>query len=169
MRRSKKFLRSGTDVPAVDFAYSDFGTPGTIQSDTREAALGIREVKFTNGVRLTLKQTDIDKERVLVQLSIDGGDMLNTKDSPLTTQMVSAIPVGGLGKHSQDELQSLLAGRTVGAGVASTAETFVSGATTTPLDLELQLQLMAAFLTDPHVDRESLISAKGTRAASTCE
>ena len=41
-------------------------------------------------------------------------------------EMASMLPVGGLGKHSQDELQSILAGRTVGYGFASTPETFVS-------------------------------------------
>jgi zinc protease len=75
--------------------------------------------------------------------------MLNTKADPLITQMVSAIPVGGLGKHSQDELQSILAGHTVATGLGSTAETFVASALTTPRDLELQLQVMAAFVSDP--------------------
>jgi zinc protease len=86
---------------------------------------------------------------VLVQVSLDGGDMLNTRDNPLATQMVSAMPVGGLGKHSQDELQSILAGHTVSTGLASTPETFVSSAQTTPRDLLLQLEVMAAFVKDP--------------------
>ncbi|MCW1428003.1 insulinase family protein [Novosphingobium sp. JCM 18896] len=141
-------LTKGAEIAAPGFAYSQFGTPGTIVSDTREAALGIREVRFTNGVRLNLKKTDIDKDRILVQLSVDGGDMLNTRDNPLATQMVSALPVGGLGKHSQDDLQSILAGHTVSSGLSSTPETFVGYAQTTPRDLELQLQVMAAFVTD---------------------
>ena len=141
-------LAPGAEVAAPGFAYGNFGTPGTIVSDTREAALGIRQVRFTNGVRLNLKKTDIDKDRILVQLSVDGGDMLNTRDNPLATQMVSALPVGGLGKHSQDDLQSILAGHTVSTGVSSTPETFVASAQTTPRDLLLQLQVMAAFVTD---------------------
>jgi zinc protease len=134
---------------ASTFGYTEFGAPGTVASDTREPLLGIREVKFANGVRLNVKQTGLDRERVLVQLSVDGGDMLATRANPLAVEMVEMLTAGGLGKHSQDELQSLLAGRTVGANVVSTPETFVSAAQTTPLDLELQLQLMAAYLTDP--------------------
>lgn len=141
-------LAKGAEIAAPGFAYSQFGAPGTIVSDSRELALGIREVRFTNGVRLNLKKTDIDKDRILVQLSVDGGDMLNTRDNPLATQMVSALPVGGLGKHSQDDLQSILAGHTVSSGLSSTPETFVGYAQTTPRDLELQLQVMAAFVTD---------------------
>lgn len=131
------------------FAYTDFGAPGMVVSDVREAALGIRQVRFANGVRLNVKRTDIERDRVNVQLSIDGGSLLNTKDNPTATEMVPYLAAGGLGKHSQDELQSILAGRTVGTGLSSTPETFVSVAQTTPRDLELQLQVLAALVTDP--------------------
>lgn len=131
------------------FAYTDFGTPGTVVSDAVEPLLGIREVRFANGVRLNLKHTDLEKDRVTVQVSVDGGDRLATKQDPLAVELVPMIPEGGLGKHSQDELQSLLAGHTVGTTIASTPETFAESATTTPDDLELQLDLFTALLTDP--------------------
>jgi zinc protease len=142
------------EAEAGTFAYTDFGPPGEVVSDTVEPLLGIREVRFANGVRLNLKHTDLQKDRVLVQLSVDGGDMLATKDDPLAVEMVSTLTAGGLGKHSQDELQSLLAGRTVNANLASTPETFVAAAQTSPQDLELQLQVMAAFVTDPGYRKE---------------
>lgn len=142
-------IEPGKAVGDQAFAYTDFGPPGAVASDTREPLLGIRELRFANGVRLNLKRTDIEKGRVYVQLSLDGGSMLATADNPLAVAMMPMFTAGGLGKHSQDELQSLLAGRTVGANVAATPETFVSTAQTTPRDLELQLQLMAAFVTDP--------------------
>jgi zinc protease len=145
--RSKLEPESGGN--ATGFAYTSFGQPGTVVSDTIEPALGIRRLQFANGVRLNFKRTDIEKDRVLVSVALDGGEMLNTRDNPLATQMVSNLPVGGLGKHTQDELQSILAGRTVSAGMSSTGDAFVSVAQTTPRDLELQMQLFAAFLTDP--------------------
>ncbi len=131
------------------FGYVNFGTPGAITSDTRDPALGIRELRFANGVRLNIKHTDLEKDRITVQLSLDGGSMLATREKPLATEMAPMLPVGGLGKHSQDQLQSILAGHTVGAGLSVTPETFVSSAQTTPRDLELQLQLLTAFLSDP--------------------
>jgi len=143
-----RITRSGSIVPDA-FAYADFGTAGTVASDTRDPALGIRQIRFANGVRLNLKQTALEQDRVLVQLSLDGGDMLVTRDNPLATEMVSSLAAGGLGKHSQDQLQSILAGRTVGMNLFSGPETFLSVTQTTPNDLELQLQLMAAYLTDP--------------------
>lgn len=139
------------------FGYGDFGPPGTVASDTRETALGIRQVRFANGVRLNLKRTDIETGKVHLQVSIDGGDMLNTRSNPLATEMIDMLPVGGLGKHSQDELQSILAGRTASMNIQSAPETFVSFSQTTPRDLELQLQLLAALIYDPGYRKEGEI------------
>ncbi len=135
------------DVP--DFAYDDFGPPGTIVSDTVEPVLGIRTLRFANGVRLNLKPTELERDRIAIELHVDGGQLLNTRDNPLATAMTGVLPVGGLGRHTTDELQTILAGRSVGFSVAAEDDSFRLGATTTPRDLELQLQLMAAALTDP--------------------
>ena len=132
-----------------EFAYGDFGTPGIVVSDTTEAALGIRTLTFANGVRLNLKRTDLEQDKIRLSLNIDGGDLLNTRDDPLATAMVAMLPVGGLGKHSQDDLQSILAGRAVGLSIASEGDAFVAGGSTTPRDLSLQLDLLAAAVTDP--------------------
>jgi len=136
-------------APATRFAYEDFGPPGKVISDSRDPLLAIREVRFANGVRLNIKHTDIDRDRVLVQLHLDGGDMLATRDNPLATNMAGWLSAGGLGKHSQDELQTLLAGHAVSNGLSSNAEGFFATAQTTPADFALQMQLMTAMLTDP--------------------
>lgn len=141
-------------VAAGTFAYTDFGTPGEVVSDTVDPRLGIREIRFANGVRLNLKQTGLEKDRIRFAMAIDGGSLLNTRDNPLATTMANFLPVGGLGKHSEDELQSLLAGRTVGVNFAAADDVFVTGGLTTPRDLELQLQLAAALLTDPGYRKE---------------
>ena len=139
---------------AGSFAYTDFGAAGTVVSDVTEPTLGIREIRFANGVRLNLKRTDLAKDQVLVQISIDGGNLIATRDNPLATRMVPVLGLGGLGKHSKDELDSLLAGRTVSANFTPTEETFVAVAATTPADLQLQLQLLAAQVTDPGYRKE---------------
>ena len=136
------------------FGYTEFGPAGKVVSDLREPALGIREVRFANGVRLNLKRTDLDRDRVLVQVSVDGGNLLATRDNPLATRMVPVLGLGGLGKHSKDELDSLLAGRTVSANYGATDETFVAVAATTPADLELELQYLTAQLVDPGYRKE---------------
>ncbi|MEQ1499109.1 MAG: insulinase family protein [Novosphingobium sp.] len=131
------------------FGYTDFGLATAIVSDTRDAALGIRQVRFGNGVRLNIKRTDLEKDRVLVRASVDGGNMLNTRSNPLATRMAGVLSLGGLGKHSKDELDTILAGRNVSAGYQPSDEAFVATAGTTPRDLELEFQYLAAQIVDP--------------------
>ena len=137
------------DNGAAEFAYKDFGEPGTVVSDQVDERLGIRMIQFANGVRLNLKQTDIRKDRVSYRLTLDGGTLLDTAEDTLKTAMVSVLATGGLGQHSQDELQSVLAGRSVGFNISSSADAFRMGGSTTPRDLSLQMQLLTAALTDP--------------------
>jgi len=157
-----KPLTRGEVKAASAFAYTDFGPAGTVVSDSVEPVLGIRELRFANNVRLNLKRTDLQKDRVLVQLSIDGGNMLATRDNPLATRMVTVLALGGLGKHSKDEIDTLMAGRNVGSAFNSTDESFTSLAATTPADLGLQLQLLAAQTTDPGYRREGEVLYRQT-------
>ena len=135
--------------PDAGFGYTSFGTPGTVVSDTVEPLYGIRELRFANGVRLNLKHTDLDKGSVLVRVGLDGGQMLDTRTDPIATEMMGVFAAGGLGLHSEDELETLLAGHTVSGGLGRSPETFTQLAGTTPKDLQLELQLLAAYVTDP--------------------
>jgi zinc protease len=137
------------EAAMAEFAYTDFGTPGTIALDDIEPRLGIRRIIFANGVRLNLKQTDLQEDRIAFQMTLDGGTLLNTEVNPLATAMASSLPQGGLGKHSLDELQSILAGRSVGWSLNIGADSFRASGTTTARDLELQLQLLVAGMNDP--------------------
>ncbi|WP_086608059.1 M16 family metallopeptidase [Erythrobacter donghaensis] len=142
-------ITAPVDNGPLAFAYTDFGTPGTVVSDTVEERLGIRRIVFDNGVRLNLKQTDVRKDRIAVSFALDGGDLLNTRDAPLRAYLIGSLPAGGLGKHSQDEITSVLAGRSVSFDLDSSADAFTASAVTTPRDLLLQMQVLAATLTDP--------------------
>ena len=142
-------LRIRVRPPSGTFAYTDFGPPGTVAADTTRADLGLRQIRFSNGVRLNLKRTDLEADRVLVRVFIDGGELIDTRENPLATEMTAMLPTGGLAKHSQDDLQTLLAGRSVGTNIAASGDVFALGAGTTRRDLELQLQLLAALITDP--------------------
>lgn len=142
-------IEAPVETGSVEFAYGDFGERGTIVSDTRDDRLGFRYVTFGNGVRLTLKTTDIRENRISYRVRVDGGTLLNTREDPLRTNLVGSLPAGGLGEHSQDELYSILAGRSVRLSVSNSAEAFNFVGTTIPRDLPLQMDLIAAGITDP--------------------
>lgn len=131
------------------FSYSDFGPPGEVVSDETGGPLAIRTISFANGTMLNLKRTALEQDWIRIKLSIDGGKMLNTRENPLATDLMPYFDEGGLGAHSEDELQTILAGRTVRASFMAGEDTFIIRTRTTPRDLELQLQLLTAFITDP--------------------
>jgi zinc protease len=132
------------------FAHTDFGTPGAVATDTRIADLDIRTVRFANNVRLNIKKTDFEKGKVRVSVRIGGGSLELPKTADgLGIFMSSIFAAGGTTKHSGDDLQSVLAGRAVSAGISAETDAFTAGGTTTPSDLALQMQVFAAFMTAP--------------------
>lgn len=141
---------------AQAFAYQDFGTPGTVVADGRIDDLGIRTIRFANNVRLNLKKTDFDKNRVLVSLRIDGGDLLSSRDNPEATSLMNIFVRGGLEAHSLDDLYSIFAGRAVSLNFGS-GEDYLGGyLATTPDDLALQMQVLTAFTTHPGYRSEAI-------------
>lgn len=137
------------EIEAPPFAYTHFGPPGALASDRTDERIGLRILSYANGVKLNLKTTGLSKDRISFRLHLDGGSLLDTRENPNATAMVNFLTAGGLGAHSQDELTTILAGRTVTFDFGSATDSFRVSGTTTPRDLELQLQLLAALLADP--------------------
>jgi zinc protease len=132
------------------FAYTDFGPAGTIAEDRRIADLDIRTIRFANGVLLNLKKTDFEDNRIRYSLRIDGGELYFGKDkAPLARLMSGAYVSGGLQAHDIEDLRSILAGTTVTAGFGVADEFFGSSGAVAPVDLERQLQVMAAYTLYP--------------------
>lgn len=141
---------------SASFAYSDFGTPGRVVSDDRIADMGIRRVRFANNVMLNIKRTEFEDDRIRILARVDGGSLLATREDPTRVSLGPIVPLGGLEAHSSDELRSILAGRTVGGGFGVGTDSFNLSAVTTPADLALQTQLLAAYLTHPGFRPEAL-------------
>jgi len=138
-----------TETANAAFAYDNFGTPGKIVGDERVEDLGIRRIRFANNVMLNIKQTDFQKDKVMLSLRVDGGNLLATREDPTKVALAGSIMLGGLEAHSVDELRSIFAGKTVSPGFGSDTDAFGGSALTSPEDFALQAKLMAAFLTHP--------------------
>lgn len=136
------------EAAAVDFAYSDWGSPGTVVSDETIADLGIRTVRFANGLQLNLKTTDFEPGKIAFSLRTGSGASLFPSDVPGLKELLPiAISVDGLEAHDPDELRRVVAGRTVSDSLAAANGALVASGSTTQTDLELQLDLLAARLT----------------------
>ena len=133
----------------VPFAYTSFGKPGRVAQDTRIADIDTRLVVFENNVRLNIKRTDFTRKSVQVSLRLGQG-LLDFPETPFGLgSIMSAFAAGGLEKHSIDDLRTILQGRVAAARFGASGTSFGGTYATTPADLELQLQLLAAYVTHP--------------------
>lgn len=134
----------------TSFAYSDFGEPGNIAQQSHIEDLDITQVNFHNGCSCNIKKTDFNKNSINLTTRVGAGKLTMPVDKPgLDMFASSAFVAGGLGKHSSDDLDRILAGRNAGIGFQVGEDAFILSGSTTPDDLELQLQLLCAYLSDP--------------------
>jgi zinc protease len=132
------------------FAYTDFGAPGQVASRKHPDDLDLTLVTFANGVRVNLKKTAFESNTIRLNVRVGAGQLTEPRDQPgLAFFTDLTFLAGGLGRHSTDELQRLLAGHTVGTDFKTSSDALDFGAVTNREDLLLQLQLLAAHLTDP--------------------
>ncbi len=132
----------------VQFAYSEWGAPGKIASDTMIADLGIRTLRFANGLQLNLKPTKFEPGKIAFSLRVGDGYAAFPADKQGLREMLSIIAsIDGLEKHSVDDLRRVLAGKAVSFGLDGEDAALTSAGKTTAADLKLQLDLLAARLT----------------------
>ncbi|MFC5050060.1 M16 family metallopeptidase [Rubritalea spongiae] len=143
-------LEAPTNKKAGQFSYIDFGEPTEIQNDIHIKDLDVHQFTFANGVKVNWKKTDFDKNSISMVASFGTGKAGMPLDQPGLDTLAGSIFVnGGLGNHSSEDLKSILAGRNVGVNFGISDDAFTLNGSTTPEDLELQLQLLTAYLTDP--------------------
>ncbi|TAG08023.1 MAG: insulinase family protein [Verrucomicrobia bacterium] len=142
---------------AKAFDYETFGKPGAIESRKEIADLGITQLVLNNQVRINLKPTPFEKNRIELVASIGHGKLTQPKDKPMLDLFSNnLLEGGGLGKHSVEDLQQILAGRNVSSSfMIGDGAIELSGATT-PNHFQLQAQLMCAMITDPGYREEAL-------------
>lgn len=150
-QRSKMVsVEAEVEKKVAAFGYIDFGEAGTVVKEKHIEDLDIYQLEFSNGVKVSYKKTDFDKNQILMNASFGTGKLGMPQDKSGLDMLAGAVANGGgLGKHSADDLRTLLAGKNVGVVLGIGDDSFSIGGATTPDDLELQLQLLCASLTDP--------------------
>ena len=141
----------------IDFAYSDFGPAGTVVEDTTVEDLSIRTIRFANNVRLNLKPTNFEQGRLRYAVRIGSGRLSMPSQDMASAMFLSATSsLGGVGKHSYDQLRQLLAGRRLTYGLNVGSDQFGLRSVGTMTDLPIQLKLSAAYSSDPGFRAEML-------------
>ena len=136
--------------PKLPWPYTNFGKPGTVVTRRELPGLGATVVTFANGVTLTVKSTTFSKDSIAINLLTGIGEQNFSPDqfNPVAT-MIGGLQTGGLGKLTVDEMSRSLNGHVVGASLATLGDKFLLGGGTRREDMQLQMQVMAAYLTDP--------------------
>ena len=134
----------------LDWPYADFGPPGTVQDRREIAEVGATVVTFANGVRLTVKPTEFRDEQILVHVRTGLGELGMPTDR-IDPQALAPLvfAAGGVGRLSADEMSRVLTGRIYSTGFSIDGDSYVLSGATRPADLQLQTQVLAAYLTDP--------------------
>jgi len=129
--------------------YSSFGPAGKVIEQKEVSDLDAVFVRFENGVRLTIKPTKFRDDQVLVKVRAGHGllDLPSNKQSPLWSG--SAFVEGGLKQISAQDMERVLTGKIWNAQLGVEDDAFSLAGRTRPEDLSTELQVLAAFATEP--------------------
>jgi zinc protease len=147
----KSSLAAAATEQAKPWPYTSFGTPGRVVERRELPGLGATAVRFANGVRLTVKQTDFAKGQILVSTRIGNGilDLPAARAKDVWAFRYGAFSLGGLGKINYEDIQQALASKVGGAGFGIGEDAFTLSGRTRPEDLATELQLLTAYAVDP--------------------
>jgi zinc protease len=151
---AEKADRSIEPPPAAQVAvkpwpYTSFGTPGAVAATQTAADTGATYVRFANGVRLTVRPSKFSLNQVEVSVKIGNGRLGLPRDRLTAAWAANVVTSGGLKDMTATEMQRSLTGRHYGASFGIGDDGFVLDGGTTPDDLDLQMQVLAAYVRAP--------------------
>lgn len=151
-----------TDKP---WSYTSFGSPGHVADRTQIADLGVTFVRFDNGVRLTVRPSVTAKNSVQVAVNIGNGLRDLPVDRPSAEWIArEGLVEGGLGRLTTDEIDDALVGKRYGVSVGIGENGFALSGRTEPGNLDTQMQVLAAYVTDPAFRAHGILRSKAHAA-----
>lgn len=143
-------LPAYADERSAHWRYGFFGWPGHVVRREVIADGDFVRLTFANGVIVNLKTTDFTDKTAEVRIQFGAG----RREIP-NGQYISAImgagvfASGGLGRMDIAQMREALSDHSWSAKLAVGDDAFDLSGSTTPVSLEMQLQVLTAYLTDP--------------------
>jgi zinc protease len=161
-----KDVRLSDKVTTID-DLPKLGPPGAVVSRTPIGVLGMEEISFSNGVKMTLFANDAETEKVRINVRFGHGqmDFSPTKKVPQWAGGYGVI-ASGIGKLGQGQLDDLTNGRRLGFDFSIDDDAFEMAATTRPADYKDQLRLFATKLAYPGWDPAPIARLKAGMTAA---
>ncbi len=142
-------LKPYAAAEAKPWPYVRFGEPGTVVETRAIPDLGVTFVRFANGARLIFKPTGFRKDQVSIAYTLPGGLLALPSDRHTPLWGLSALGQGGLGRMTLEEVEQALAGKVYGFNARTGEDATVFSGQTRRVDLDTEMQVLTAFLTDP--------------------
>jgi zinc protease len=141
-------LSAYADRKSATWLYSDFGPAGTV--DRREALPEYVRLHFRNGTWLNFKQTRIQSKQVVMRVRFGPGESGLSAGQRWPAALGSGmIAEGGLGRMDYEQVESAMASTTWHFSLDAQPSAFVLSANPLTDQVESELQLLAAYMTDP--------------------
>ena len=143
-------LASAQSEPTPPWPYTSFGKPGKVASRNTITDLGVTFVRFANGVALTFKATQLRAGQVLVNVRFGDGRIGLPRDHVAPAWALGgAFAQGGLNRYSVENLQRRMADRVWGGTLGTGDDAFLLSGFSRAPDLTNEMQILAAYFTDP--------------------
>jgi zinc protease len=143
-------LAAFSDRKKLAWAYTDFGTATAVVQREEIKVPGFIRLRFGNGVILNFKHSTLEKNEVELRARFGAGRReIANKDLLAATLGAGLLSAGGLGRLSAEEMEASLQGVGWDVKLQLGNEAFDFVSSTTQANLQTQLQVFAAFMTDP--------------------
>ena len=135
---------------AKPWPYTGFGTAGTVADQSVVLDMDATFVRFANGVRLTVKPTKFRRNQILVSVRVGDGKLDLPKDRITASWAAGfAFTEGGLKDISYEDMEQSLATKIVSVNLGIADDAFTLQGATQPDDLDTQLQVLTAYVSQP--------------------
>ncbi len=117
--------------------------------------LGTTEWTLKNGIKVVVKQTPYEADRVSIWASSNGGTAIFGDEDYYSAQMLSAVMnMSGISKFSASDLRKQLSGKVASAGVSVGQYKHTVNGSSSLKDLETMLQLLYLQFTAPRFSED---------------
>ena len=147
------------------WTFTNFGTSGSVVERKEIPDLGTTFVRFANGVKLTVRPSKLRTNEVLVSVKVGSGRLALPKDRLTAAWAVGMFAEGGLSTMSYADMQRALSGKNYRASFGMGEDGFNFSGQTTPRDIDIQLQVFAAYMQSPGFRPEAFERGKSAYAA----
>ena len=140
---------------------SDLAPAGKITNTQEIPQLGAKVLILNNGIKVFVKKTDLEKDKVMLTAYSWGGvSKVDDKDVPSAEMLGGFVSNFGVGDFSVVELRKLLTGKIVklSPGLDDLNEKISGNAS--PADLETMFELTYLYFTKPRFDEQSFNALK---------